>query len=1030
MSDPRDREEATSRNRRRRYLAILFSDLSHSVSIASTMETEDYADLLSRLRRTFEDVILKHGGTIIELPGDGVLASFGHPEAREDDGRRATEAALELHERVRRLQSDLRLPASTPLRLHTGIHAGLVLINEADSARGQLGLLGSAVNIAARISDAAGSDEILVSAETLGPERNFFHTGPGRTLQLQGIPDPITVYDILGRAPIGTRFEARAKRGLTPFNGRQAELHILKQGLDSVLAGKPRHLAIVAATGAGKTRLAEEFLQGASRRDCQIHRGYCESYLSAEPLQPFLQMLRSLCGLHDGMSAPVAAEALETTLLAIDPDRIMDRTVLLRALSLASKGEGRHLPSQDTIETVVKLFDVLAERKPLVLFIDDWQWADDATRQTLGAITTLDHRPILALVATRAFAPGEQGMSDAQIVDLAPLAVNEAEETIRQLLPQADPFVINEIRDYSGGNPLFIEELCHSAAHDSMDRRAVRTHGGAAWLDKLIESRVERLPPAQAQLVRAASVIGNVIPLSLLERVTGCGENHPVVVALAEQDLIFPGERQGTLRFKHGIARDVIYKAVGLHQRNAMHMQIAEALRQHGPSGGEEEPYELLAYHYGASGKAAEAARYAELAGDKAMTASALDRAQIQYRAALAALDLEQSDGNQLRWLQIAQRLALCCVFDPSREQLEVLQRAVELATSRGDLNAMARAEYWVGYVTYALGQSGTAISHLETALAHAKQVGDASLAAQIGAVLGQASAAAGDYGRSLALLDEAIAAKRERTSAPTYRKSGRPAVGLAYSLACRAAVMGDRGQFEQAHACFEEALAGVDRAEHQVEGSILCWRSAVYLWQGRWDEAQRTAAEAQRIGERVKSLYLYAMSRSLDGYAAWKPSRSAAAMQAIQDATSWLESYDQALFTSLNYGWLAEGMVADAKWQQARRHAARGILRSRHRDRIGEAMTYRALAVASAAGQGRKPPEMYIALALQSARARGAAHEVAVTQLCDAEIKLAREERAQAITLLEQAETAFNAMAMTWHLGDARRVRDLFGCG
>jgi class 3 adenylate cyclase/tetratricopeptide (TPR) repeat protein len=1030
MSDLRDREEATSRNRRRRYLAILFSDLSHSVTIASAMETEDYADLLSRLRRTFEDVILKHGGTIIELPGDGVLASFGHPEAREDDGRRATEAALELHERVRRLQSDLRVPASTPLRLHTGIHAGLVLINESDSARGQLGLLGSAVNIAARISDAAGIDEILVSEETLGPERNFFHTGPGRTLQLQGIPDPITVYDILGRAPIGTRFEARAKRGLTRFNGRQVELDILKQGLDSVLAGKPRHLAIVAAAGSGKTRLAEEFLQGASSCDCQIHRGYCESYLSAEPLQPFLQMLRALCGLREGLSAAAAAEALERTLLAIDPNLSIDRAVLLRALSLAGKGEGRYLPSQDTIETVAKLFDILAARKPLVLFIDDWQWADDATSQTLGAITSLDHRPILALVATRAFAPGERGMSDAQIVDLAPLAVNEAEETIRQLLPQADPFVVNQIRDYSGGNPLFIEELCHSAAHDSTDRRAVRTHGGAAWLDKLIESRVERLPPAQAQLVRAASVIGNVIPLSLLERVTGCGEHHPVVLALAEQDLIFPGERQGTLRFKHGIARDVIYKAVGLHQRNAMHMQIAEALRQNGPSGGEEEPYELLAYHYGASGRAAEAARYAELAGDKAMTASALDRAQIQYRAALAALDVDQSDGNQQRWLQIAQRLALCCVFDPSREQLEVLQRAVELATSRSDLNAMARAEYWVGYVTYALGQSGTAISHLETALAHARNVGDASLAAQIGAVLGQASAAAGDYDRSLALLDEAIAAKRERTSAPTYRKSGRPAVGLAYSLACRAAVMGDRGQFEQAHTCFEEALAGVDRAEHQVEGSILCWRSAVYLWQGRWAEAQRTAAQAQRIGERVKSLYLYAMSRSLDGYAAWKPSRSAAAMQAIQDATSWLESYDQALFTSLNYGWLAEGMVADGKWQQARRHAARGIQRSRSHDRIGEAMLYRAMAVASAAGQGRKPPEMYIALALRSARARGAAHEIAVTQLCDAEIRLARGERAQAVALLGQAETAFSGMAMTWHLGEAQRVRGAFGCG
>jgi hypothetical protein len=92
--------------------------------------------------------------------------------------------------------------------------------------------------------------------------------------------------------------------------------------------------------------------------------------------------------------------------------------------------------------------------------------------------------------------------------------------------------------------------------------------------------------------------------------------------------------------------------------------------------------------------------------------------------------------------------------------------------------------------------------------------------------------------------------------------------------------------------------------------------------------------------------------------------------------------------------------------------------------------MLYRAMAVASAAGQGRKPPEMYIALALRSARARGAAHEIAVTQLCDAEIRLARGERAQAVALLGQAETAFSGMAMTWHLGEAQRVRGAFGCG
>ena len=494
-------------------------------------------------------------------------------------------------------------------------------------------------------------------------------------------------------------------------------------------------------------------------------------------------------------------------------------------------------------------------------------------------------------------------------------------------------------------------------------------YGGAAWLDKLIESRVERLPPEQAQLVRAASVIGNVIPLPLLERVTGCGEHHPVILALAEQDLIFPGERQGTLRFKHGIARDVIYKAVGLHQRNAMHMQIAETLRQHDPAGGEEEPYELLAYHYGASGKTAEAARYAELAGDKAMAASALDRAQIQYRAALAALDLEQADDHYQRWLQIAQRLALCCVFDPSRDQLEILQRAVEFATARDDRSAMARAEYWVGYITYALGESGTATGHLETALVLAREVGDAPLVFQIRAVLGQASAAAGDYDRSLALLDEAIDAKRERSSAPNYRKSGRPAVGLAYSLACKAAVLGDRGQFERGARLFRGGAGGgrpcraSGARARSCAGAApcICGRAA-----GMKARKRRPRPSASPSASRAYTCMPWAC-RS----AAMPPGRRPAPRPPCwrsRDATSWLEGYDKALFTSLNHGWLAECLVAEAMWKQARRHAARAILRGRRHDRIGEAMAYRAMAVAAAAGHNRRPAEQYMALAMRSA--------------------------------------------------------------
>jgi class 3 adenylate cyclase/tetratricopeptide (TPR) repeat protein len=1021
MNDAPQPAPDASRAARRRYLTVLFSDLSDSTRIAAAMEAEDYAELLGRLRRAYQEVIPKHGGTIVRVQGDGLLAIFGYPDAREDDGRRATETALELHGMVRQFRFERPLPGRAPLGLHTGIHAGLVLLDEGDVERGRFELLGNPPNIAARLSAAAGKDEILVSEETLGAEAHFFQTGARRSLEIKGAEEPIAVCAILGRAPTSTRFEARARRGLVPLVDRKAEMQALEATMQATLAGKPACVALSAGPGLGKTRLADEFL-GRAAHECQVHRGYCESYLNAEPLQPFLQILRSLCRLERGMSAVLAAEALGRTLRRIDPALERHRAELLRVLSLLTEeagGQAARPTPDNTVAALRDLFAALAASRAIVLFIDDWQWADDATRQVLAAIRALDRCRLFVLIASRGIAAGEAGITDAQVLELAPFNESEAAETVGALLPSRDPFVVAEIHRYSGGNPLFIEELCHSAAHETAERRFGRAHGGAAWLNGLIESRVSRLPAAQAELLRTAAIIGNVVPAWLLERLTGRGESDPQVQGLAEQDFLFPDETPGWLRFKHGITRDVIYDSVGLHPRRALHLRIAESLLGHA-SGSEAEPFEALAYHYGAGAQHAEAARYAELAGDKAMAAAALDRAQTQYRAALASLDmLEPSPANRQKRNLIVQRFGMACIFDPAKDQLEVLHRAVELASAHDDPAGMASAEYWLGYINYGLGESRAAIDHCERALSAAGRAGDDALTVQILATLGQARAAACSYDQALELLDQAIAIRRRQRSA------SRPAIGSAYSLACKASVLGDRGSFAEAHACFDEALEALRGGNKVVEGSVLCWRSAVCLWQGRWEDALQSATEAEHIAERVKSLYVYGMSRALGAYANWVLHGASPALQTIADATSWLEARDKRLFISLNYGWLAEGMAASGRFAEARNHAAHALQRARADDRLGEAMACRALARAAAQGDGERPPEHYLALAMKAAREKGARHEVAVTQLCEAEIQLARGARAAAAALLDQAEAAFAAMHMDWHLARASRLRE-----
>jgi class 3 adenylate cyclase/tetratricopeptide (TPR) repeat protein len=947
---------------RRRYLTILFSDLSDSTGIASRLEAEDYSDLLARLRAVYHRVVADHGGTITQISGDGMLAIFGYPEAREDDGRRATEAALALHEAV------AALDCGESLQLHSGIHSGLVLLHEGDQVRGRFELLGSATNIASRLCGIAQPGQILVSEATLGPERHLFEAEERNHLNLRGKEEPVVTLAILGRAAAArSRYAASVRGGLTPFVGREGERDRLLEALDQVLAGRPRFIEIEGPAGVGKTRLAEEVLRTAAARGCPVHRGECEA--AAEPLQPFLQIARSLAGPGD--------------------------------------------PGGDDIAALPAVLEGLSAQGPLALFIDDWHLADDASREMLAAIRDLN-RPIFALLTAR---PGADDAPIAEILPLAPFTAEEIAEAVGRLLPSPDPFLIAEIGESSGGNALFIEELCHSIADG---RRGEAPRGGNPWLDILIESRLSRLPGPQEALVRKAAVIGTVIPAWLLEAIAGHGERDPLITGLAEQDFIFPCERAGTLRFKHGLARDAIYESVGLHERRALHLEIAAALRARGRELGEEEPHEALAYHYGAGEDWAATAHHAELAGDRAMAVSALDRAQARYKAALTALDrLPPSPEIAAHWGLIVQRFGLAGVFDPSRDQLAVFERAVERATASGDRGALALAEYWLGYINYGLGEAGAAIAHCTRALQAAAGLSDDRLVVQIRATLGQARAAACDYRGALLLLDEAIEVKRR------HRTGAHPSVGFAYSLACKAFALGDMGRFAEAHAGFAEAMAAVRGAQHEVESSVLCQWSAVCLWQGKVEDALRYAEEAEQVAERVRTRYLHAMGRSLGAYARWCRDRDLEAVATIRQATRWLEESGRGQFISLNYGWLSDLLARAGEAAEARIQAARAFRRARRGDRLGEAMAWRALARLAAAGAYRRTVEECLGRAYAVAASRGAPHEVAVTRLVKAELALAAGDRPKAALRLAETLPSLAAMDMRWHLAEAERLAE-----
>lgn len=973
----------------RRLLTLLFVDLSGSTAMAEWMEAEHYAAMLAGLRALYERIVPHHGGVIARIQGDGMLAVFGHPEVREDDGRRATEAALELHTAVRDLMPPGPKPADFKgLTLHSGIHAGIVLVNEGDQMRGRFELLGNAPNIAARLSEAAKADEIIASEESLGLQSQFFETGPRFSLQLRGRATPLAAYRVLARAPVGRRFEASVRRGLSPFVGRGTELATLDAALAGSLGGRTLWMGVRAGAGVGKTRLTEEFLRRAADQACQIHRGYCESYLSAEPLQPFLQMLRAMEGLADAPPELFAAQ---------------------------------HSAPAQRADALLALLLALARRTPQLVFIDDLQWADDASLRLLHRLRAGAQGqglPLLLLTASRpqpvTALPGAND-DHAEIIELPPLSETEAADAVQQLLPQIDPFIAAEVQRHAGGNPLFIEELCHAAADTG--EGLVAGQSSSAWLAALVESRVGRLPPEQALLVRVAAVIGNVIPVWLLEALSGFGEQHPAVQALAAQDFIFPDQQPGQLRFKHGITRDVVYEATGLHERQALHRRISAELGARG--GSADQLHEQLAYHDAAANDWPAAAHHAEAAGDQALAASALDRAKKQFRAALAALEFlpagnDQGREHRRRWVSIAQRLGMACVFDASQDDLRVLKHAVSLAGEDGDPGLLARTEYWLSYVGYALGETRDSLAHARTAVSIAQECGDTALLAQLPGTVGQLQAAAADYTNALPMLDLAIARQRARAS-----KSPANQIGLSYSLCCRAYVLGDQGRFEQAHEVFAEALAPFDGSGHAVEASIQGWRAAVLLWQGRWAEARAAALTAHRVGAQVRSMFTCAMGHAAGAYGAWMQESDITARQHILDATAWLAPRGGGLYSSFQHGWLADILSTQGDAGAARHHVALALRRGRQHDWIGGAMAYRAAARLAARMADVPRARRYLSLARGAGEQRNSAHEAAVTALLEAELRLDKGWQ----NALDRARSSFERLQMPGFLERAQRL-------
>nr|MBX2858192.1 adenylate/guanylate cyclase domain-containing protein [Cellvibrionaceae bacterium] len=416
------------------YAVILFTDLCSSTSLCEKIDAEFYAEIIAQIRKIAEHAIGRNKGLLNQFHGDGILAAFGFPKPAEDAIHNATTAALELHREVRNAQRHYKLPKNFQLKMHSGIDAGYIVADTGDRIQGQYKFAGNALNTAARLSDLAEQDEIIVSVDTLRHELPFFVTERLNNVKLKGKQKCISVYKIKGSSKIKNRFQAREHMGLTPFMGRPKELRRLADALLSSKNGRLNHINIIGDAGLGKSRLVKHFLSLNHCSNCNIYQTFC---VENRPFFSIYQLLSDIFSIEAGTPAKDIRHNTVAKLkqLNLNSAAACKQLVKMHSLDFESDMENRDLRCFIT-KHLASILGVLAEEKPIIVLIDDCHLGDRQLFQNLALLfQQLQKSRILIITCNR---PGIKSKlpSMGETLLLSPLKAAKGKNLIHRLLPQ------------------------------------------------------------------------------------------------------------------------------------------------------------------------------------------------------------------------------------------------------------------------------------------------------------------------------------------------------------------------------------------------------------------------------------------------------------------------------------------------------------------------------------------------------------------------------------------------------------------
>ena len=623
-------------------VTIMFTDMEGSTNLLSTRGFTESHEIMKAYETIIDEKVAEHAGRRIKGLGDGLMVSFG-------SSRHGVECALEIQKAIAEYSKQ---NPERKIRIRIGINTGEVVEEAGD-------IFGAAVNVAARVAGKAKGGEILVSdvvRALVGPVAEIKFDFKG-AYKLKGFPDRWRIHKV---TPGESTTLVTALPTADGFVGREQERLDLRMVLDRAATGSGGMVFIAGAPGVGASRLAVEVAGDAARKGWVVLSGRCGEQ-AANPLSPF----------RDVLNAAVASAGAKTLQDAVGENgQILAQLVPALRQKVRGMAASPELSADKLREQLFHaIFDFLVVyqgAKPMLIVIDDLQWADDASILLLRDLAERLGGSRIVLAATyweseldsgRPFTPVVSRLlrrRRAQRIGLGRLSEREVEKMVAGMAETpVTPIQLLGIQAATDGNPLFVEHsFLYMAASDTMLGGSSRVQASfteedlelAQSVRGLIGRRLERLSePAQRMLV-AAAVIGRDFDIALLEAF-GELSGHELREALDEatRGHFLTSATADRYRFGHDLIRQRVLAVLPLPRLQAYHLAVADTLeRVYGKSANERAGE--IGFHLYQAGTAADPVRTASYLAQAARNALAVCAFEEVLRQVETALTLLPGD--------------------------------------------------------------------------------------------------------------------------------------------------------------------------------------------------------------------------------------------------------------------------------------------------------------------------------------------------------------------------------------------------